>query len=105
MSAMPPSPLSRPTPSRGPRRQWVRRAAALLDIVPLLPEVTLRPVPLSQPWLEAFSAAMARAGHGALVSRMAFDRIYARERLVRALACDDPALRDMAAELRGALKR
>jgi len=72
-----------PTPSaasRWPRAQQVRCGAAVLEIGPLLPDCGHRPMAVAPALLERFAALMAERGWPVQLSRMAFDRIYARER-------------------------
>ena len=66
-------------PSTGPTPLLVQHASAVLVIGQLLPP-TARPLQVEQKTLERFSALMAHEGWSAHVSRLAFDRIYARER-------------------------
>ncbi len=72
--------LPRPTASRWPRSQTVCRGSVPLVIEPLLPDCTHRPMAVASPLLERFADLMAERGWPVQLSRMAFDRIYARER-------------------------
>ncbi|MFG6414298.1 hypothetical protein ACG02S_10335 [Roseateles sp. DC23W] len=68
-----------PLPSFGPRRIRGELGSARLVLDEVVPSGE-RPVQLSLPELERFSALMAAQGWPAHVSRLAYDRIYAGER-------------------------
>ena len=87
--------------SRGPRAQVVCRAGAPLVIDALLPDSRHRPVTADVPTLEHFCEMMAAQGYTAHLSRLAFDRIYARERCTFAQRNGDRPLRMLAATLMG----
>ena len=70
---------SLPLPSFGPRFVRLHAGSARWVISELVP-CRDRPVPAELHVLERFSALMAGQGWPAHVSRMAYDRIYARER-------------------------
>jgi len=72
--------LPPPTASRWPRAQTVCRGAVPLEIGPLLPDCTHRPMAVEPALLERFADLMAERGWPVQLSRMAFDRLYARER-------------------------
>ena len=87
--------------SRGPRPQVVCRAAAPLVIEALLPNCQGRPLSTDLPTLERFCELMAEEGFTVHLSRMAFDRIYARERCTFARRNGTRPLRAMATGLLG----
>lgn len=59
--------------------------------------VTPLGVPLQ--WLYRFRDGMARQGHTVRIAQMAFDRIYALERIASGHASADPVLRKLALKL------
>lgn len=59
--------------------------------------VTPLGVPLQ--WLHRFRDGMQRHGLTVGIAQMAFDRIYALERIASGHACADPALRELALKL------
>ena len=86
------------SPSTGPSPQLVQHAATVFVIDELLPPAS-RPLQVEAQTLERFAALMAAHGWIAHVSAMAFDRIYARERLAFAKRRGDAELAGLAAEL------
>lgn len=89
----------RPAASRWPRSQRVCRGAVPLVIEPLLPDCSHRPMAVALPLLERFADLMAERGWPVQLSRMAFDRIYARERCTFARRCGWGELRWLAVQL------
>lgn len=85
-------------PSTGPSPLLVQHASAVLVITQLLPP-SARPLQVEQATLERFSALMAHEGWTAHVSRLAFDRVYARERFAIAKRRGGPELVALADEL------
>ena len=85
-------------PSTGPSPLLVQHASAVLVIGQLLPP-SARPLQVEQATLERFSALMAQQGWPAHVSRLAFDRIYARERFAIAKRRGGPELAALGDEL------
>lgn len=89
---------SLPLPSFGPRRIRDARGATRLHFEESVPSET-RPLQADLHLLERFSALMAAQGWPAHVSRLAYDRIYARERFGFAKRVGQGALPLLAVEL------
>jgi hypothetical protein len=96
---MPLRPIPRIPASSGPRRQVVCCASATLVIDELMPDAEHRPLAVDLDSLQTFVCLMAENGWSAHLSRMAFDRIYARERLEFAKTCGNRRLSAMASVL------
>ncbi len=84
MSERPSAHPLEPTPpsaaGRWPRAQQVCFGSVVLEIAPLLPDCNHRPMAVEPALLERFAELMAERGWPVQLSRMAFDRLYARER-------------------------